>query len=245
MKSVRIVFISVFALVWFSQPVSANEALENSLATADSLFQARKYTQSFELYEYFLKEQKVSSPAMLLRMSFIKEGLGDYSQSLYYLNLYYLQTADRKVLSKMESLAERHGLEGYKFNDWEFIQAFFYKYFFHLVLFLLVLSVLLITTMYYQKFKKQQSPSVAAFFMVISLGLLYYTLNYGRNYEKSLVGQNSTYVMSGPSAGAEVIAIIDKGHRLDTKSKTDVWTEITWKEQSGYIKSDKLLPITF
>jgi hypothetical protein len=52
---------------------------------------------------------------MLLKMAFVKEGLGDYSNALYYLNLYYLKTYDKKVLKKMENLAERyHKLEGYE-----------------------------------------------------------------------------------------------------------------------------------
>jgi len=244
MKTVRILFFSILVLSLSNHTVG-QDALDKSLTTADSLFKAKKYTQSFDLYDSFLNEQKVSSPAMLLRMSFIQEGLGNFSKSLYYLNLYYLQTADRKVLSKMEELAETHGLEGYEFSDWEFVQTIFYKYFFHIVLFLLAFSILMLSIMYYQKFKKEQSPSIAAFFMVVCLGLLFYTLNFGRKYDKSLVNQNTTYIMSGPSAGAEVVAIIDKGHRLDTKSQKDVWTQISWKEQKGYIKTDKLLPITF
>ncbi|MGB3465691.1 MAG: hypothetical protein WBA74_10490, partial [Cyclobacteriaceae bacterium] len=53
------------------------------LTTADSLFQAKKYTESFELYEQIIVEDMAYSPAMLLKMAFIKEGLGDYSNALY------------------------------------------------------------------------------------------------------------------------------------------------------------------
>ncbi|MDX1629419.1 MAG: SH3 domain-containing protein [Fulvivirga sp.] len=225
--------------------MSAQSSVQDTLQTADSLFSQGKYTESFEIYKYILKEEKQVSPAMLLRMSFIQEGLNNYTESLYYLNLYYLKTADRKVLDKMEELADEKGLYGYDFNDWEFIQTIFYRYFFHFTAILLALSMLLLSVAYYLKFKKQQSAAIPSFFLVITLGLLFYTINYGKNYRKSLIYENSTFIMTGPSAGAEVLTIANKGNRVDVKGQEDVWTKIEWKGQTGYIKKSKLKPISF
>ena len=43
---------------------------------------------------------------MLLKMAYIQEGLEQYPEALYYLNLYYNQNPSKKVLAKMETLAE-------------------------------------------------------------------------------------------------------------------------------------------
>jgi len=223
----------------------ADDRLPHALGKADSLFNTRKYTESFKIYEHILNAEKQASPAMLLRMSFIKEGLGNHTEALYYLNLYYLQTADKKVLTKMEELAEKKGLYGYNFSDWEFLQTVFYKYFHYLILTLLALAILLTSLMIYQKFKLKQKPLFTGISLIIVLSILFYTLNFGKNYNKSLINENNTYVMSGPSAGAEVLAIVKKGHRVEVGKTKDVWAKVDWKGQQAYIKNDKLKPISF
>ena len=210
------------------------------LAYADSLFDAKKYTESYEVYDHLLEVEKVSSSAMLLRMAFIREGLGDYSGALYYLNTYYLKTADRKVLTKMEELAEKEQLDGYEFTDFDFLRTNFYKYFDIITYGLLALSVLMLSLTYYQKFKRQQNPILPASLMVVFLGILFYTLNFGRDYNKAIVSESNTYLMSGPSAGAEVIDILDKGHRIDYRDQQDVWVRIAWKDKTAFVKRDKL-----
>ncbi|MTI21471.1 SH3 domain-containing protein [Fulvivirga sp. RKSG066] len=236
------VCLSILALPCFGQ---SEDRLPDALAQADSLFKVRKYTESFKIYEHLLYAERQASPAMLLRMSFIKEGLGNSSEALYYLNLYYLQTADRKVLSKMEELATKEGLFGYDFSDWEFIQTIFYRYFMHFVAVLSALALLMLAIMYYQKFKLGKSPIPAALGLIFVLCILFYTLNFGKDYGKSLVNDSNTYIMTGPSAGAEVIAVIGKGHRVEVGSDKDVWTQIEWKGQKGFVKQDKLKPISF
>src|SRR3989337_2464064 len=83
------------------------------LKTADSLFQAKRYTQSLEHYEEILR-QKQYSPAMLLKMAYVYEGLNQIGSAMYYLNLYYIATSDKSVLDKMDELATKYDLEGYQ-----------------------------------------------------------------------------------------------------------------------------------
>src|SRR5688572_27345504 len=73
------------------------------LKTADSLFQSRQYIQSFEHYEQILKQNQYT-PAMLLKMAYVQEGLKHNGLALYYLNLYYLTTRDKTALEKMSEL---------------------------------------------------------------------------------------------------------------------------------------------
>lgn len=212
---------------------------------ADSLFEAKKYTESFEIYDYLLEVEKISSPAMLLKMAFICEGLNDHSGALYYLNTYYLKTSDRRALTKMEEMASKKNLEGYIFTDYDFFLTNFYKYYNIIVYALLALSVLMLVLAYRNKVKLKQSPILPAILMVLFLAGLFYTLNFGRNYSRAIVSVSDTYLMSGPSAGSEVIDIIDKGHRLSYSGKKDVWVQVKWKDDVAYIKEDKLRYLHF
>ncbi|UII21405.1 hypothetical protein [Fulvivirga ligni] len=239
----RIILVIVFSFIG-SHLLIAQSQVEQALVDADSLFQAQKFTESFKLYDHLLHTEKKSSPSMLLRMAYIKEGLGDYSLALYYLNLYYLQTSDKSALRKMEELAEKKNLEGYTFNDFEFIKSVFFKYFDYIVYSLMAISLLLMAVIYRYKIKMEFRPVVPAILNVLVLALLFYTLNYGREYHKAIIIKSNTYIMDGPSAGAEVVDIVTKGHRLPTYKKTDVWTETEWNGKKAFIKTDKIKDIS-
>ncbi len=233
-----LLFCFIFSASWHA-------AASDTLAVADSLFLQKKYTESFEIYKSLLEEQRVFTPAMLLKMAYIKEGLGGYSDALYYLNLYYLHTADKKVLMKMEELAKKKELSGYDYNDFEFAQTIFYKYFTHITGALLAVAVFLLSLVFYLKVKKQTNPVVPAIGMVLILSFVFYLLNFGKLYNKAIIDQSNTYFMSGPSAGAEVLKILNKGNRLKTLGEEDVWTKVEFNNQIGYIKTDKLKKIGF
>ncbi|MEM8566656.1 MAG: SH3 domain-containing protein [Bacteroidota bacterium] len=218
---------------------------KQKLIHADSLFEAKKYTESFEIYDYLLEVENASSPSMLLKMAFIREGLNDYSGALYYLNTYYLKTSDRRALTKMEAMATKKSLEGYAFTDYDFFLTNFYKYYNVIVFALLALAILMLALVYRLKVQLKQSPIAPAIVMVILLAGLFYTLNFGRDYNRAIVTSSDTYLMSGPSAGSEVVDILDKGHRLSFSDTKDVWVKVKWKEGTAYIKKDKLQYLRF
>ncbi|UII27414.1 hypothetical protein LVD15_03000 [Fulvivirga maritima] len=236
----------IISFICLAVPFSQAENQDAStLQDADSLFNAKKFTESFKLYEQLLTAEKKASPAMLLKMAYIKEGLGDYSMALYYLNLYYLQTSDKKVLSKMEELADKKDLEGYTYDDFEFFETVFFKYFNQIIYALLAISIILFAIIIRYKKNSEYSPVIPAILNALVLGLLFYTLNFGRDYHKGIVVKSNTYVMEGPSAGAEVVAIIGKGHRLPVYKNQDVWTQTEWQGKKAYIKTDKLKKVNF
>ena len=135
----------------------------NEIELADSLFTQRKYTQSFEIYDKILKSENMTSPAMLLKMAYIREGLGDFSNALYYLNLYYLQTHNKRALRKMEDLAKSYNLQGYKYTDTEFFMNVFYRYYSAIFYGLSVLVIILIAYMTYKKLRLKINPSFPCF----------------------------------------------------------------------------------
>ncbi len=214
--------------------------VNDRLNLADSLFAQKKYTQSFDLYNEIYHNCGKVSPAMLLKMAFVKEGLGDYGNALYYLNLYYLKTYDKKVLKKMENLAEEHRLTGYEYDDAEFFLNIYQKYQLQFDL-LVICSVLLILAVFiYQKRKNNKISSFAAYSYIALLLVLFGINNFGREPQKAIISSSKVYLMEGPSPGSDVVDIVSYGHRVKVKGKEDVWVEIDWDDKSVYVKEFNL-----
>ena len=110
------------------------------LQQADSLYVEKKYTQSLEHYQTILRQDQYS-PAMLLKMAYIEEGLNHIGPALYYLNLYYVPTNDKTVLTKMEEVATRYNLEGYESSDADQALSFYHDYHFHITLAVCVIAI--------------------------------------------------------------------------------------------------------
>jgi len=199
--------------------------------------------QSFELYDEIYRTHNKVSSAMLLKMAFVKEGLGDYSNALYYLNLYYLKTYDKKVLKKMENLAEKHKLSGYDYNDTAFFLNIYYKYRIQIDLFIVCLALLLLGVLIFQKRKKKTIQGLPAYAFLTLLVLLLVVNNFGREREKAIITSPHTYLMDGPSPGSNVIDVVSGGHRVKIIGKKDVWVEITWNHKNAYVKEFDLKPI--
>ena len=236
--------IKLFFLLIISSSFSGFSQNNNkSLIKADSLFVNQKFTQSFDIYDS-IYHQKMASPAMLLKMAYIKEGLGDYTLAQYYLNEYYLATNNDLALTKMEDIAKEKELVGYETNDLNFIISLYYKHFQWLSLGVLAIAFLLFMFFLIQLSKFKAVPPVTTFFLASTLIVLAILINFGKSYNKGLIIKNNTFVMSGPSAGADVIDVINKGHKIVIENETDVWLQIEWDGQQGYIKNNNVRLLT-
>lgn len=233
-----------FTLLCFSFALGSTPAFAQSLSTnlkmADSLFSQQKYTESFEIYETLLETYQQSSPQMLLKMAFIKEGLRDHSKALYYLNLYYLETTDKKVLKKMEELASAHSLSGYEYSDWEFFMMLYRKYNQYITYFLLALAMLLFGLIFRLKRKYDKKPVATGFLLTFTLATLFYHVNFSTTYNRGIIVQTDAYLMDAPSSGADLVKIVDKGHRVKVIDKKDVWVEIEWEGNTAYIRENNI-----
>jgi len=210
-----------------------------ALMQADSLFTIQKFTQSFQLYDsiYHLKK---ATPSMLLKMAYIKEGLGDFTFAQYYLNEYYLASNNDQALTKMENIAKEKDLKGYETNDLNFILSLYYKNFQWLTISVFLIAVVLLIFFIIQLRKFNQVPPVTSFFLAISLIALFVLINFGKSYNKALIIKNNTFVMAGPSAGAAVIDVIGKGHKISINGQKDVWLQIDWEGETGYVKRNNV-----
>src|SRR5688572_3641718 len=166
------------------------------LNQADSLFIDKKYTQSLEHYQTILKQNEYS-PAMLLKMAYIEEGLNRIGQALYYLNLYYLASNDKTVLTKMEELATRYNLEGYENSDADQALTFYHDYHFHITLALSVIVLFLVALAFSMR-KKGSRPLATGVLTAIVLLLLFVHVNMGEKISLGIVGLSNTFLMEGP-----------------------------------------------
>jgi len=238
-KNIVILVISFFGVAEVGQA----QVLGFRLKQADSLFQAKRYVQSLEHYQTIL-DQKQYTPAMLLKMAFIHEGLGHIGPALYCLNLYYLSTHDQAVVDKMEELAAKFNLSGYEYSDRNKIFSLYQQYTQYISFAIVAFSIFLMSAIVFLKRKKRSVIFPAGALVVILVGFAVHT-NLDTVLTTGIVSHPRTYVMSGPSSGADVIAVIDEGHRFDITGRKDVWLKIKWNGETAFVKENNLLTLHF
>lgn len=230
----------IFLGIIFNSQISVAQSVTNDIKEADSLFAARRYTQSLRIYEKIYEESQEATPAMLLKMAYSNEAMGNLGKTFLYLNDYFRLTGDEEVLKKMEQLARVNGLEGYDMSQFDQAKKIVEDYKLQILGILFAFS-LLILGMIFRKISKHnaKSPSLAIS-LVIVLALVFYVTNLNSNKTKALVMQNNAYLMSGPSAAAELIEVVGQGHKVEVIGKKDIWFEIKWKGQRAYIRENNL-----
>jgi hypothetical protein len=209
------------------------------LKTADSLYVAKRYTQSFELYQSILKQGEYT-PAMLLKMAFIQEGLNHIGQAMYYLNLYFIASRDQSALDKMEELATKYNLEGYKTSDADRFLSFYHDYHRWISAGLAAIAIFLLSLMFFISFRRKERP--IASLIVLTLFLIGFAIHLyvGDKVSSGIITSPKTYVMTGPSSAASVIQVVSDGNRVEVIGKKDVWLKVKWFDQTGYIKQNNL-----
>ncbi|MDA0194026.1 MAG: SH3 domain-containing protein [Bacteroidetes bacterium] len=212
---------------------------EGTIDHADSLFKAGKFTESFKVYESVLAYGNYSTE-MLIRMAYIKEGLGDYSNALYFLNLYYDKTSDKRVWSKMQELADENDLIGYNYGDVDFLLNFYRQYRQYILLVLAIFSIILMVGILKKRIPKEPRPVTMGIVNILVLLALFTLMNFSAPSPKGIITGNDTYLMSGPSSGAEVIDILQKGHRVDVLEDHEIWIKIIWENKEVYIRKSKI-----
>ncbi len=247
MQNIKYKITGLFALTlgaFFFLGLQVTKAQDNTriLEEADSLFEAKKYTQSLEHYHRLFAEEGVYTPQMLLKMAYIHEGLGDFSQALFYLNNYYVTTSDEVALRKMEALAEKHKLSGYQFTDTDLFLSYYHKYVSEITFAALAFCLLLLAFIFYQK-KKNKPVVFPAAGLGVALILLAFMINGTERVEKGIIANGTAYLMTAPSSGSGVVDVVSNGHRVSILGKEDVWYKINWDGGQAYIRENQLLEL--
>jgi hypothetical protein len=242
MQWTHLKFIGFVIVISLHATFSNAQTSTHRLSVADSLFKTKQYTQSFEQYENILN-QKQYTPAMLLKMAYIQEGLKNIGKAMYYLNLYFLASNDKSVLAKMETMASKYNLEGYKTSDIDNILSFYHDYHFYISIFLAAMCCFMLSLIVFTKRKTKRKPIASGIFTFIFIIILFIHLNYGERITSGIVAIPDTFVMEGPSAGAPVVEVVDEGHRVEILSSQDVWLKVKWNDKVVYIKNINVLPV--
>jgi SH3 domain-containing protein len=236
--------LSISFVLSFLLPIAWAQTTDPWLAKADSLFKEQQFTQSFEFYDSIYQYQEEASPAMLLKMAYIKEGLGDITLAQYYLNEYYLATSNEQALQKMEDLAEANNLSGYQHNDITFFFNLYYKNYNWLIIGLIIVCLTLFALIIYQKRKFKTAPITNGFFLILLLAALFVLVNFGKDYNRGVIIKNNTFIMAAPAAGAELLDVTTTGHKIIVEGKKDVWYKVKWQGQEGYVKAKNVKLLT-
>ncbi len=238
-RVIKILIILGFVFLGSSSFVTA-QVSSFRLKQADSLFLAKRYVESLEHYETILA-QKQYTPSMLLKMAYIHEGLGHIGSALYCLNLYQANTNDQAVGDKMEELAAKFNLTGYEYSDNNMAMSVFRKFRLYLSIALGVFAIFLMSIALYIKYGMNENVVAPVVVIVTALIALLVNVNSGSSFSSGIVSHPRTYVMAGPSSGADVIAVIDEGHRFNLIGRKDVWLKINWNGETAFVKENNLL----
>lgn len=213
-------------------PLSASD-----IERADSLFVQKKYTQAFNIYDSLYHKAGYESEQMLLKMAFIKEGLNDYTNAIYFLNQYYELTYDEKTLDKISELAEAHKLKGYKYDDVRFFESLFNQYKTEIMWSVLALA-LIITAISLFKFFRNKRVSITSVVFVAILSISGYLINLLPEFRQNGIITENALIYSLPSSGSEVLETAEKGRRVKILDEMGVWKVIVFNEKEAYVKSN-------
>lgn len=241
MKNLQTGILKIILYSFFSFFACAACAQSTKIKQADSLFKAKQYTQSLELYQSVLMEKKYT-PAMLLKMAYINEGLGKVGPTLYFLKLYYLASDDEQALKKTEEIAAKFKLSGYEVNDSSRLKRWVTKYTSLIQAILLLILFGMSIIIFFQR-KQNQKPWGVFIVFVLVMGLVFYSNNFYSS-NSVIVTTDKTYLMDGPSAGAHVSAVISEGNLLHSLGREDVWRKVKWVDKEVYVKENAVMELS-
>jgi uncharacterized protein YgiM (DUF1202 family) len=68
-------------------------------------------------------------------------------------------------------------------------------------------------------------------------------INYGSEYQKGIIMSPGAYLMQAPSSGADLVEVVNKGHRVRIIGKEDVWVKINWNGNIVYVRENNIRPV--
>lgn len=231
MNSIIKTRILIFFLIFVTTNILANE--KYLLNEGDSLFKLRKYIDAKKIYENLYYEKNYFSDAMLLKLSFIEEGIGNYEKALIYLSKHYYQTHNKETSTKIKSIAKKNELIGFEQNDLSLILNAYNKNIY------LIHSILVVILVLYLIIGEKKDISYHIRFMIISV-LVLAIMNFNLTKKQGIVDQDNTYIMNGPSSGSDVYSIIKKGNKLKISKEYSIWYEVIFENKKKYIRKKNI-----
>ena len=170
---------------------------------------------------------------MLLKLSFIEEGIGNYEKALIYLSKHYYQTHNKETSTKIKSIAKKNELIGFEQNDLSLILNAYNKNIY------LIHSILVIILVLYLIIGGKKDINYHIRFMIISV-LVLAIMNFNLTKKQGIIDQDNTYIMNGPSSGSDVYSIIKKGNKLKISKEYSIWYEVIFENKKKYIRKKNI-----
>ena len=57
---------------------------------------------------------------------------------------------------------------------------------------------------------------------------------------QGIISGANTYLMTGPSAGADLVEVVNEGHRVEIIDWQDIWVEIRWRGSTAFIRENNI-----
>ena len=149
-------------------------------------------------------------------------------------------TSNEKALDKMRSIAEKKDLVGYEYSDYDFFRNLLIEFKGEIEISLCVI-LLLLTFLSFRKKQAMKSFRPIIYVQITFIFILGLLGNNMLEYDQAIINADNVILMSAPSAGAEPVEIIDKGHLIKVLSRHDTWVKILWYNQEVFVKTQKLL----
>ena len=224
----------------FALPVTGLQAKVPGTQKADSLFANQRFSEARDLYAAAFEQGKKTSKANLLKLAFLEEGRDNFLAAIYYLHQFYLLQPEAEVKQKIEDLATQQKFQGYSIDEADY-GYFLYRTYVPLIEnALLVIAVLVFIWLLVRKIRGV-SLGYSPVFTLLFLAAAAYFNNFSLPYKRAILNGEKTLLMSAPSSGSKVEAVLDRGHRIEWITEKDVWLEIKWNEKKGWVKKSTLL----
>ncbi|WP_367127655.1 hypothetical protein [Mongoliibacter sp.] len=202
------------------------------------MFNNQNYQEAFLIYEDLLQNDESYSPAMLLKMAFISEGIGDYSQASFYLAKYYDENPNQRVITKIKALTEQSTLIGYELSDRDRFLRFLTDLQSEITATISVILIFsLILLLFYFKGNIKPKYYLPSIILII---MAFIANNFLDAQKTGIITGSPTLIMDKPTAGGKLINVVDPGHRVVIKSSKDIWYEVKWGEKRGYVKKENI-----
>ncbi len=216
---------------------------QERLQQADSLFAIGQYLSAQELYKKQLVTDNRFRPNALLKLAYIAELNGDYTNSLYYLTVLSKGAPSEAIYQKMEALALKYRLSGYTFDDFGYLVLYVKKYGQWLFLVMIVIAGYVLFELFV-KYRKNESITFIpkAIVLLFLLGLLA-VLNVNELYDEGIIASDTTFLRDSPSSASSVVGTIGKGNKVIVLGKRDHWKLVFLQGKLVYVKQDDLLLI--
>lgn len=214
---------------------------KQSLKEADSLFVIGQFQVAKETYLSYSNQEKFVHPTILLKLAYIFEKEGDYTQSLYYLSRAVKQEPSVALYEKMATLGETHRLSGYEFDDFTYFVIYFKRYGYLIYFVLVVFGIYILRIMYVKRKAQERIRPVHRWFFASYLVALLFVFNALELLRYGIIKHDPTFLRSYPSSASTAIEVYNKGHKVPVLLSIDHWRLVWWDNKFVYLREDALL----